>query len=185
MDDVHTLGRRDFLKSGAVAVAAASISCGPPNGRWRALGDAEAKTLAAACDRIVPPDDDPGATEAGAVEFIDRQLATRDRDRIGLWRAGLESLERSAVRRHGKRFCALAPARQTELLEAIERGDVEESDWPETPPRAFFATLRSYTMMSFYGDPRHGGNREEVGWRMVGLPGPPVRGRQPGTGERS
>jgi hypothetical protein len=32
-------------------------------------------------------------------------------------------------------------------------------------------------MMGFYGDPRHGGNKDRVAWRMLGVPDPPVRGR--------
>ena len=32
-------------------------------------------------------------------------------------------------------------------------------------------------MMGFYGDPRHGGNKDRVAWQMLGMPDPPVRGR--------
>ena len=32
-------------------------------------------------------------------------------------------------------------------------------------------------MMGFYGDPRHGGNKDRVSWRMLGVPDPPIRGR--------
>jgi hypothetical protein len=32
-------------------------------------------------------------------------------------------------------------------------------------------------MMSFYGDPRHGGNKDRVSWKMLGVPDPPIRGR--------
>ena len=45
-------------------------------------------------------------------------------------------------------------------------------------------------MQGFYGDPRHGGNRDRVSWKMVGLPYPPLRGRLrndltgPAKGER-
>ena len=42
---------------------------------------------------------------------------------------------------------------------------------------AFFALLREHAMMGFYGDPRHGGNKERVSWKMLGVPDPPVRGR--------
>jgi gluconate 2-dehydrogenase gamma chain len=37
--------------------------------------------------------------------------------------------------------------------------------------------LVSHTMEGFYGDPRHGGNRDRVSWKMLKLPYPPVRGR--------
>ena len=37
----------------------------------------------------------------------------------------------------------------------------------------------AHTMQGFYGSPRHGGNREAMSWRMLGVPDPPVRGRAP------
>jgi gluconate 2-dehydrogenase gamma chain len=39
-------------------------------------------------------------------------------------------------------------------------------------------------MQGFYGDPRHGGNREGVSWKMLGLPYPPIRGRQQNAPKR-
>ena len=61
MDDPYTVGRRAFLKVGATAAAVNAVGCGASPGRWRVLTEAEAGTLAAVCDRIVPPDADPGA----------------------------------------------------------------------------------------------------------------------------
>ena len=49
--------------------------------------------------------------------------------------------------------------------------------WGEVDPQAFFGRLVRYTMMGFYGDPRHGGNRQHVSWRMLGVPPAPIRGR--------
>jgi gluconate 2-dehydrogenase gamma chain len=37
--------------------------------------------------------------------------------------------------------------------------------------------LRNHTLEGYYGSPRHGGNRNAVSWRMLGLTEPPVRGR--------
>jgi gluconate 2-dehydrogenase gamma chain len=37
--------------------------------------------------------------------------------------------------------------------------------------------LVAHAMQGFYGDPRHGGNRERVSWKMLGVASPPVRGR--------
>ena len=53
----------------------------------------------------------------------------------------------------------------------------DKGDWQGIAPAAFFRLLRDYTMMGFYGDPRHGGNKERVSWRMLGVPDPPLRGR--------
>ena len=43
--------------------------------------------------------------------------------------------------------------------------------------KRFFATVIAHTMQGYYGDPRHGGNRDAVSWRMLGVPVIPVRGR--------
>jgi gluconate 2-dehydrogenase gamma chain len=177
MDDPYAVDRRGFLKTGATAAAGTVVACGRPGGRWRTLTDEEAKTLAAACDRIVPPDQDPGAAAAGAVEFVDRQLATRRKRDLPLWRAGIRGLDATARRRHGRAFADLPPDAQTALLQEVEQGTGEASDWGGVAPAQFFGRLREFTMMGFYGDPRHGGNRDRASWKMLGVPDPPVRGR--------
>ena len=177
MDDPYAVGRRLFLKTGATAVAATAAACGAPTSRFRVLGEDEALTLFAACNQIVPPDEDPGAGDSGAVRFVDRQLATRWKQELPLWRNGIRGLDATARRRHGKGFADLSFDLQTALLQQVERGAVEAADWGALPPRAFFERLRVATLMSFYGDPRHGGNRERASWKMLGLPDPPVRGR--------
>lgn len=47
----------------------------------------------------------------------------------------------------------------------------------EKQDRRFFDMILAHTRQGFYGDPRHGGNREMASWRMLGLPTPPIRGR--------
>ena len=177
MDDPYAVDRRGFLKTGAVAAAAAAAACGKPASGWRVLGEDEAATLGAACDRVVPADEDPGASQAGVVSFIDRQLATRQKESLATWQAGIRALDATARRRHGHRFAELLPAAQDEILQAMEEGSVYMGDWQEVDPTEFFQLLHGHTMMGFYGDPRHGGNRDRVAWRMLGVPDPPVRGR--------
>ena len=177
MDDPYAARRRDFLKTGTVAAAATAIACGGGTGRFRVLRDAEALTLGAACDQIVPKDEDPGASEAGVVAFIDRQLATRAKRDLARWRAGIRGLDAGSRRRHGVPFAEAAFDDQTAQLRDLEKGVGDKGDWQGIAPAAFFRLLRDYTMMGFYGDPRHGGNKERVAWRMLGVPDPPVRGR--------
>jgi gluconate 2-dehydrogenase gamma chain len=160
-----------------MVVAASAVACGKPASRWRVLTEDEATTLAAACDQIVPPDQDPGAAAAGVVGFIDRQLATRRKRDAGFWHAGLAGLDAASRRRHGKAFAALDAGAQLVVLQAIEKGEGEAGDWGDVAPAAFFRRLRDYTMMGFYGDPRHGGNKDRVSWKMLGVPDPPIRGR--------
>jgi gluconate 2-dehydrogenase gamma chain len=175
MDDPYAVDRRGFLKTSATA--AASVACSAPEGRWRALTDEEATTLAAACDQIIPPDDVPGAAEAGVVAFIDRQLATREKDQLETWQRGVRGLEATARQRGGTSFAELSLEDQTALLQDVEAGQVPTAAWEGLDPQAFFGRLVRYTMMGFYGDPRHGGNREHVSWRMLGVPPSPIRGR--------
>ncbi len=177
MDDPYAASRRDFLKAGTAAATATAVACGGGTSRFRVLSEAEALTLAAACDQIVPKDEDPGASEAGVVAFIDRQLATRAKRDLARWRAGLRGLDASARRRFGVAFAEAALDDQTALLTDLERGVAEAADWSGIAPATFFRLLRDHTMMGFYGDPRHGGNKERASWRMLGVPDPPIRGR--------
>jgi gluconate 2-dehydrogenase gamma chain len=177
MDDPYAARRRDFLKASTVAAAATAIACGGGTGRFRVLRDAEALTLGAACDQIVPKDEDPGASEAGVVAFIDRQLATRAKRELARWRAGIRGLDAASRSRFGVAFAEAAFDDQTALLRDLEKGAGDKGHWQSIAPAAFFRLLRDYTMMGFYGDPRHGGNRDRVSWRMLGVPDPPIRGR--------
>lgn len=177
MDDPYAARRRDFLKAGTVAAAATAVACGGATSRYRVLNEPEARTLAAACDQIVPKDEDPGAGEAGVVAFIDRQLATRAKRDLARWRAGIRGLDASSQRRFGVAFADAAFDDQTALLRDLERGVTEAADWDAVAPAAFFRLLRDHTLMGFYGDPRHGGNKDRVSWRMLGVPDPPIRGR--------
>ena len=177
MDDPYAVDRRGFLKTTATAAAAATVACSAPEGQWRALTNEEAVTLAAACDQIVPPDDHPGAADAGVVRFLDRQLATREKENLPIWQKGVRGLDASARAFKGVSFAELAFDDQTALLKAIEAGEVSGEGWEGLEPRAFFDRLVKYTMMGFYGDPRHGGNLQHVSWRMLGVPPAPIRGR--------
>lgn len=177
MDDPYAARRRDFLKAGTAAAAAGAFACGGGASRFRVLSEAEALTLAAACDQIVPQDQDPGASEAGAVDFIDRQLATRAKRDLSRWRAGLRGLDAASRARFGVAFADAALGDQAALLQDLEKGAGDEGHWQGISAAAFFRLLRDYTMMGFYGDPRHGGNRGRVSWRMLGVPDPPIRGR--------
>src|SRR5262245_1255154 len=75
------LGRREFLKAAAVVAAAlaAPVTGGVGHAlaaaRGRFLSRTELRTLEALCDRILPPDRDPGAKALGAADYIDRMLA--------------------------------------------------------------------------------------------------------------
>lgn len=138
---------------------------------------AQAHIIQAAAARIFPTDENgPGATEAGAVIYIDRQLGGpygNDSRRYtqGPWEtdgwvghgyqgkenpreiydAGIESL--------GADFASLTEAQQDERLIKIEDS-------------MFFGMLRKHTVEGMFCDPLHGGNADLIGWQLLGFPGP-------------
>ena len=42
---------------------------------------------------------------------------------------------------------------------------------PEVSGQAMFRTLRTHTAEGMFSDPAYGGNRNMVGWKLVGYPG--------------
>ncbi len=40
--------------------------------------------------------------------------------------------------------------------------------------RAFFSQLHGITMAGFFSDPIYGGNRDKIGWKLLGFPGLPA-----------
>lgn len=165
------LKRRQFLEIGlTVTSSGALVSCGRSGGKvyWRFFTAQEARTVDAICEQIIPADAHPGASQAGVVRFIDLQLSKHYRRYRDAYRKGIAGVEAASRGRFGRPFTELPIEQQTEVLTQIEEKDPE-----------FFALIRAHTMQGFYGDPRHGGNRGEASWRMLGLPDPPVRGRLP------
>ncbi|MCX6627365.1 MAG: gluconate 2-dehydrogenase subunit 3 family protein [Candidatus Solibacter sp.] len=161
--------RRSLLGAGLAAVAGSAISCsaGKAGSTWRFFTAGEAETLDAVCAQLIPADRDPGAREARVVNYIDIQLSRQFRKHRAAYRQGLAGIDQTSRGKLGKRFVELSPEQQIEVLNAVEENS-----------KAFFDLLLMHTRQGFYGDPRHGGNRNMASWKMVGLPCPPVRGRE-------
>ena len=79
---------------------------------------------------------------------------------------------------NGKKFADLDTTQQSELLLRFEQERPTGAVWQKVSPSEFFSMVIDHTMQGYYGDPRHGGNRDAVSWKMLGLPYPPIRGRQ-------
>lgn len=119
-------------------------------------------TIEVAADRIIPADRDPGARQAGVVNYIENTLGTYEAEHAPLYADGVQELDRLARERFtSERFIFLRPEQQDEILAHLEK---------ERSP--FFSLLVEHAMQGFYGDPRHGGNRDGVSWKMIGFPGP-------------
>lgn len=136
------------------------------------LSEEEWKLVEAITGRIIPTDEDPGAIEAGCVNFIDKALAYEEAELLPLYRTGLAAVRRLARQRFDRSFGDLSPHRQDRLLADLEAGSVP--DWPpdQASPQDFFQILVVHTVIGLLADPSYGGNREYAGWRLIGYPGP-------------
>jgi gluconate 2-dehydrogenase gamma chain len=163
------LGRRAFLGAGLTAAAGSTIGCSRSQGAgdWRWFTPAEAQTVDAICVQLIPADQDPGAKQAGVVNYIDLQLSKRFKKHQAVYRRGIAEVDTTSRAKFGKRFVELTGERQVEVLNAVEESS-----------RTFFDLIVTHARQGYYGDPRHGGNRNMVSWKMVGLAFPQVRGRE-------
>ena len=180
MDPSFRLNRRAFLQAAIAAAAAAGtgVACSKNGTPWRFFTLDEARALAAIVDQIIPSDRDPGAAWAGVVNYIDRQLCGSYRSLRPIYRQGLSATDQSSRALHGRVFADLDSNQQVDLLHRLESGKAAGAIWQQSSSSDFFSYLVDHTMQGYYGDPRHGGNREGVSWKMLGLPYPPIRGRQ-------
>ncbi len=126
------------------------------------------QTLQAALDRVIPPDDFPGAWAAGVGDYLARQLTTGDlQASLALYRDGLDTLNQEAQAEFGGDFARLDAAKQDDVLRRIDLGGTRLA-WP-VPPIQFFHALVSHAAEGYYADPGQGGNRDRRSWAMVGF----------------
>ncbi|HLY16018.1 MAG TPA: gluconate 2-dehydrogenase subunit 3 family protein [Bryobacteraceae bacterium] len=159
------MDRRKFIAAG---LAGSAIGCGRSRSPWRFFTVEEARTVEAVCAQIIPEDQDPGGRQAGVAVFIDRQLTRFYKPLQKTYRQGIADIDRESLRLAGHPFAELDAAAQLDVLRRFEGN-------PDLKP--FFDMLVAHAMQGFYGDPRHGGNRERASWKMLGVASPPVRGR--------
>jgi gluconate 2-dehydrogenase alpha chain len=130
----------------------------------------EARTAAAVFERLFPADEHgPGATEIGALAYLDRALAGAYRERAEAYRIGLATLDLAARGRYGVPFADCGSAQQDALIASLERGELANFRVP--PQRDFFEMLRAHLQEGLFADPAYGGNRDKLGWRFLGHPG--------------
>lgn len=130
----------------------------------------EASALDALVARIVPGDEsDPGAREAGVVTYIDRALAGPYAEWQLAYREGLRLLNAHAIETHGDRFRALTEADQDTMVGSLEANEIP--GFGGTGSADFFAMVWAHTIEGLLGDPAYGGNRNGIGWKLIGFPG--------------
>jgi gluconate 2-dehydrogenase gamma chain len=190
----HDSTRRSFLKRAAVGAgavagsglvpdvytqtleqhkdeAAATSASHPTSIQHGAFFNYEqAATIAAFTERLMPgAPGKPGARDAGVLNYIDLALAGAYADLQDFYRRGLAELDAYCRSTYKQAFAMLDPARQDEVITALEQGKAAGFSWPTA--QEFFNVVRTHTMEGMFADPIYGGNRDFAGWRLVGFPG--------------
>ncbi len=130
--------------------------------------EADAETIQAATARIFPSDElGPGAIEASVVIYLDRALAGPYAHLQDAYRIGIRGLDAASEFFNKSSFAALTEDAQDALLTAVEHGSL--TNFGLEP--AFMALLIRHTREGIFCDPAHGGNRDLVGWKLLGYPG--------------
>ena len=125
------------------------------------------QTLRAAVDRIIPPDDYPGAWQAGVGHYLSRQFEGDLLPVFQLYCTGLTALEAESLACFQHSFIMLSAEEQDTVLRNIEAGQVLTA-W-DVAPSHFFNVLVNTTAEGFYSNPEQGGNRDCVSWSMTGF----------------
>jgi gluconate 2-dehydrogenase gamma chain len=135
--------------------------------RLQALTARQARFVDAIAGRIFPTTDTPGAVEAGSVFYIDGALAGP----YARWRLhyarGLRALDKHARAKFGASFVRLGGVEQDSALSDLEAGKI--AGLPDG--QEFFELLRAHVLEGVFGEPSYGGNRDMIGWKLVGFPG--------------
>ena len=143
---------------------------GHSGGHGAFLNDENAATVAAFTERLMPgAPGKPGARDCDVLNYIDLALAGAYADLQDFYRRGLTALDAYSRNTYKESFVRLDPARQDEVIAALEQGKATGFTWPTA--RAFFNTVRTHTMEGMFADPIYGGNKDFSGWRLVGFPG--------------
>ena len=123
------------------------------------LSAAEAKDIEAVTAQIIPTDDTPGAREAGVVHFIDRALATFLSHLAGDYRAHLAEFQ-AAFRDAASRRRIVRVAR----LRTADRVSEDGRSTRRSSRRRGCSRSSACSPLPVYG-----GNRDGVGWKLIGF----------------
>jgi|SRR5579864_1145472 len=136
----------------------AHIAAASKTPRLEALTTEQAADIEAIAAQIIPTDETPGAREAGVIYFIDRTLSTFHRDKKPLYIEGLKETQAKLKELfpHASQVAELTREQQIELLKSIEKSE-------------FFELVRTHTIMGFFANPEYGGNKDKIGWKLIGF----------------
>lgn len=85
------------------------------------------------------------------------------------YRIGIHAVNSYASNNHGDVYANLSGELQEEIMTAL--ADDEFEPIGGLPSSEFFDLLRQHTIEGMFGDPAYRGNKDMVGWRLIGYPG--------------
>ena len=166
----------------------------PPSPGYAYLNLEEQAFIEAVVDHMIPADElTPKGTDIGINVYIDRSLAGGwgKGERLymqgpwkqgtpsqgyqlpltpaELYRAGIKAANAYCVKTYGKTFDKIDETQRQEFLVGLQQGKVNFEAGP--PARVFFAMLYQNVMEGMFSDPIYGGNRDKIGWKLIGFPG--------------
>jgi gluconate 2-dehydrogenase gamma chain len=176
---MNQLNRRSFIKSAGLAFGSVLLfpACLKQNQLYRFFTPEEALCVIALCEQIIPKDQSPGATDAGVIHYIDRQLSGVFHYDQETYRSGIRDLQNFSKKKSGKPFESLVPEEQIKLMKMMESNQIGEKDWTSGKASDFFHLILSHTMQGFYGSPIHGGNKNFMSFEMLRIDYPLVIGQ--------
>ena len=176
------------------AQAAPPASTQPQPAGYTFFKPQEALFIEAVVDHMVPKDElTPSGTDIGLATYIDRALAGSwgKGDRLymqgpwargtanqgyqlpltpaALYRAGIEGANAHCRKAYGQTFDRCTAEQKETFLRELSGGKITLAGG--LPGRAFFGVLYQNVMEGMFADPIYGGNRDKVGWKMIGFPG--------------
>ena len=158
-------------------------------------GAAEADTITFLDRYLSGPDHVYARPDGSGFEALTGRRRDAWQTRIDVVRAcyahGIERLDALSIASHGTDFVSLAPEQQDAALREMETptsperteenqrlalyGAPVEPALQQTSAEVdlgFVELLVLHTRQGFYADPIYGGNRNRVGWDLIGFPGP-------------
>lgn len=145
---------------GVMALAQAACSARDEGAAYALLDTDVAAEFAAIAARIIPTTETPGASEAGVIYFMDQAFGSLMRDDYPRALTALADFQREVAAEFAGRthFAELSAAQQDRFLAARE----------ESP---LFQLLHRMTIYGYFGMQSYGGNRDGVGWQLLGFEG--------------
>jgi gluconate 2-dehydrogenase gamma chain len=188
------LGGAAAAAAGMPSQVAAQAGSAAPAAGYMFLTPEEAGFVEALVDHMIPADQHtPKGTVVGVNTYIDRALAGGwgKGDKLymqgpwapgvpeqgyqvplipaDLYRQGIAATNRHCVKTYGKAFDQLSETQREELLKNLDGGKVVFEGGLSS--RAFFGVVYQTVMEGMFADPIYGGNKDKVGWKMVGFTG--------------